>query len=108
MQLGRVWGLRVLAHCSSHAEATLLEARFPGLIVLEAEEAEGLKAKVKEATGGIGVDIVYESRGSREWSPAARRARIECLAPQATWCLRDEMQVCSIFLFFFTLIEEFI
>jgi NADPH:quinone reductase-like Zn-dependent oxidoreductase len=92
LQLAQHLGLSPLAACATAAEATVLAARFPGARVVVAERPEELAAAVLRATGGLGVDCVYES-GATPASPAARRARIGCLAAHGVWCVQSELQL---------------
>ena len=92
VQLARIWELNVLVHCASHAEATLLEARFPGITVLEGDD-ETLQEKVLDATNGLGVDCVYESQVEADTNPKWRRGRLGCVGPRGRWCVAQEMQL---------------
>lgn len=92
VQLALHLGLAPLAACASPAEATVLAARFPGARVVVAERPELLAAAVSRATEGLGVDCVYES-GPAPADPAARRARIDCLAAHGVWCVQRELQL---------------
>ncbi len=95
IQLAQHFGLSVLAASSTAAEATVLEARFPGARVVVAERPEQLAEAVLRATDGLGVDCVYESRATRdlELSSAARHGRIACLAAHGVWCVQRELQL---------------
>lgn len=92
VQVAARLGLAAVVHAASTAEATVLEARFPGVRVVVAAEPAALAAGVRSATDGLGVDCVYETRAA-VLSPVERRARVDALAPHGTWCVQREQQL---------------
>lgn len=70
VEIGRVMGARVIACASS--EEKLRVCRERGAEVTIDYSREDLKAALKEATGGKGVDVVYDPVGGRFSEPALR------------------------------------
>ncbi len=70
VELGRILGARVVA-CASSPEK-LAACRAAGADELVNYEAEDLKARLKELTGGRGADVVFDPVGGRHAEPALR------------------------------------
>jgi NADPH2:quinone reductase len=70
VELGKLLGARVVA-CASSAEK-LAACREAGADLLVDYEAEDLKGRLKELTGGRGADVVFDPVGGRHAEPALR------------------------------------
>ena len=71
VQLGKAMGARVIA--AARGEAKLAAARDAGADETIDYDAEDLKARIKELTGGEGADVVYDAVGGT-YAEAALRA----------------------------------
>lgn len=69
-QLGKAYGARVIA--CARGEDKLAAAKAAGADELVDYDAEDLKARLKELTGGKGADVVYDAVGGPYAEPAMR------------------------------------
>lgn len=69
-QLGKAYGARVIA--CARGEEKLATAREAGADELVDYDAEDLKARLKELTGGKGADVIYDAVGGGYSEPAMR------------------------------------
>lgn len=70
VEIGKVLGATVIAAASS--DEKLAVCREHGAAMTINYESEDLKARVKELTGGKGVDVIYDPVGGRYAEPALR------------------------------------
>lgn len=70
VEIGKALGARVIAAASSAEKLAL--AREHGADAVIDYEREDLKARVKDLTGGVGADVVYDPLGDRFAEPALR------------------------------------
>jgi NADPH2:quinone reductase len=70
VELGAVMGATVIAAASTESKLTVCRAHGAAMTINYAEE--DLKARVRELTGGAGVDVVYDTVGGGFSEPALR------------------------------------
>lgn len=78
VELGKLYGARVLAAVSSEAKAQVASGHGADATIiyptgnLDGSEAKALTAKIKAMTGGEGVDVIYDAVGGAYAEPALR------------------------------------
>jgi NADPH2:quinone reductase len=80
VQMAKLRGARVIGTCSTEEKATLAKAAGADEVILYTEE--DFEAATKRLTGGLGVDVVYDSVGK-----ATFHKGLNCLRPRGTMAL---------------------
>lgn len=99
VELARLSGARVIAVSRSPAKAAALREAGADEVVIGADKADFSK-EVKALTGGVGVDVVIDTVGSRVFTPSFKSLGLGGRYVMVGQLFREEISINPAFIFF--------